>query len=168
MRQRETLIIQRLRQGQTCRDNTDNPGDNGSAPSSSTSSTPPKAHYPPPEQATSSAASPASHNPRRPPPISVPKAAAPSLWDRAYDALRDNNLQPVDKYKKLLSHASNRGLDHINESVDKTNNQIDNTDPESHRRQLKTIINRGLRRIEETKTTYTIAGRQFILQKSAK
>lgn len=47
--------------------------------------------------------------------------------------------------------------------LDKTDNRIDEN-PEKRQAQLDTIIKSGLHRIEERKTTYTIAGHEFVLQ----
>ncbi|KAK3371786.1 hypothetical protein B0T24DRAFT_531539, partial [Lasiosphaeria ovina] len=89
------------------------------------------------------------------------KATAPSLWDRAYDLLRENEPDLVIEYERLLSHELP-----VTEGTCSANsyNPIPKCFPEGRRRQLKTIIDCGLRRMEERKTTYTIAGHKFVLE----
>lgn len=50
------------------------------------------------------------------------------------------------------------------ESLDETDNQIDNVNVQARRAQLDTIIKGGLERMDERKVTYRIAGHEFILQ----
>ncbi|GAW17421.1 hypothetical protein ANO14919_068780 [Xylariales sp. No.14919] len=96
--------------------------------------------------------------------------AIQSLWGRAYDALREENPQLLEKYEKLLSEEASKANTHHKSSNDETSVQVTplddvgrDTKRQSQQAQLDTIIAKGLQRLEETKTTYTIAGREFVL-----
>ncbi|RWA09407.1 hypothetical protein EKO27_g5694 [Xylaria grammica] len=96
--------------------------------------------------------------------------AIQSLWGRAYDALREENPQLLEKYEKLLSEDANKANTHHKSSNDETSVQVTplddvghDTKRQSQQAQLDAIISKGLQRLEETKTTYTIAGREFVL-----
>jgi hypothetical protein len=54
--------------------------------------------------------------------------------------------------------------DLVEESLDKTDNQIDNANLQNRRVQLDTIIKGGLQRMDDKKVKYTIAGHEFVLQ----
>ncbi|KAH7232414.1 hypothetical protein B0J15DRAFT_409195 [Fusarium solani] len=155
-----------------------------------------KAEHLPPEPTVSSAADPSSSAPKPAPstagpsptvsirpPASLESRTSPtqleqsgpavrSLWDRAYDALREKDARLVEEYEKLLSRelpktasssdAPNDDPDDAETNLDKTDNQIDNSNLENRQEQLKAIIGRGLRRMEEKKIKYTICGHEFV------
>ncbi|EXL66943.1 hypothetical protein FOPG_16910 [Fusarium oxysporum f. sp. conglutinans race 2 54008] len=83
-----------------------------------------------------------------------------SLWDRAYEGLRHKDEQLVDKYEELLSRELPPRTS--TQRLEKTNEQIDNTNLENRQEQLKTIIGNGLRRMDEGKTKYIIFGHEFV------
>ncbi|KAH6715924.1 hypothetical protein BKA61DRAFT_479224 [Leptodontidium sp. MPI-SDFR-AT-0119] len=82
-----------------------------------------------------------------------------SLWNQAYDNL-EKDL--VEKYNKLLSRelTSAYKIQVIYETV----NQI-STDPIVRRTQLDEIMERGKKRMENSRSKYTIAGHDFDLKK---
>ncbi|KAF4636457.1 hypothetical protein G7Y89_g1629 [Cudoniella acicularis] len=98
---------------------------------------------------------------------------AQSLWDRAYGALKTENPRLV---KRPYIAAANPGAgsnpntskgdapDQAEESLDETDNRIDNANLQERQAQLDTIIEAGLQRIDEKKIKYTIAGHEFDLQ----
>ncbi|KAK2616856.1 hypothetical protein QQS21_000234 [Conoideocrella luteorostrata] len=99
--------------------------------------------------------------------------AAQSLWDRAYDRLRESDRGLVDKYEKLLSLELSsttmppsdtpvQTIDQAKDVLEQTNNRIDGANPQNRQQQLKTIISRGLQRIDELKTKYVIFGHEFV------
>ncbi|KAI2630918.1 WD40-repeat-containing domain protein [Hypoxylon sp. NC1633] len=104
-----------------------------------------------------------------PPP---PSEATPSLWNRAYEALREKETQLVGQYETLLSReleepaVDTPGL-HDTPSqevdVDNTKNRV-NTNPGKRQAQLKSIIDRGMRRADQRQTKYTIFGCDFVLR----
>ncbi|KAK1990628.1 hypothetical protein LX36DRAFT_532266, partial [Colletotrichum falcatum] len=84
-----------------------------------------------------------------------------SLWNRAFEGLRDENPQLVDRYEKLLStelgeHGKGDSLDHIR-------NQID-PNPNERQSQLQAITDRGLQRADKKQITYTLFGHDFVLK----
>ncbi|KAK2024517.1 hypothetical protein LX32DRAFT_500459, partial [Colletotrichum zoysiae] len=84
-----------------------------------------------------------------------------SLWNRAYEGLRDEDPQLVDRYEKLLStELGEHGKD---DSLDYIRNQID-PNPNERQSQLKAITDRGLQRADEKQITYTLFGHDFVLQ----
>ncbi|KJR87190.1 ankyrin repeat protein [Sporothrix schenckii 1099-18] len=90
-----------------------------------------------------------------------------SLWDRAYDALRKEKTQLVKDYEKLLSkeeQMANSTLSNGSPAQPIPRHDV-TLDPDSQYRQaqLKTVIEQGLRRMEEKKARYTIAGHEFVL-----
>ena len=119
------------------------------------------------------------------------QTVAQSLWDRAYDLLREKDAGLVNKYEKLLSrHLKGTGSvpatsritaassgdapkpsrpndgpsDRAEESLDETDDDIDNANLQNRRAQLDEIIKDGLDRVEQNKIKYTIAGHEFDLQ----
>lgn len=115
----------------------------------------------------------------------------PSLWDRAYEALRIKDFELVEKYEKLLSRElQDTGASHIrayvtaadprvatgsqsnepsskpdqaSKNLDETENQI-NQDLQARRVQLDKIAKDGLQRMDEGKTKYHIAGQEYVVQ----
>ncbi|KAF4425545.1 Vegetative incompatibility protein HET-E-1 [Colletotrichum fructicola] len=100
---------------------------------------------------------------------------APSLWNSAYEALRDKDAQLVTEYEILLSkelddpNAANRPQEPAqqNDGQKRHDNRI-HTDPDKRHAQLKTITDRGLRRADDKQTKYTIFGHQFVLRDQVK
>ncbi|KAF3057657.1 hypothetical protein CFAM422_012272 [Trichoderma lentiforme] len=98
----------------------------------------------------------------------------PSLWDRAYDGLKETDGQLVEEYEKLLSTQlqTNTGQKpskpinlHDNTQKDTINakNQIHGTDRNKRLEQLKTITDHGLEQLEDGRTKYRIFGHNFTL-----
>ena len=88
-----------------------------------------------------------------------------SLWDQAYNALRIDNSKLVEKYEKLLSRElSTRSTQEKRSDLDETINAIDGADLSLRQSQLDHIIKSGLKRVEERRTTYHIAGQEFVVQ----
>jgi ankyrin repeat protein len=118
-------------------------------------------------------------------------SALPSLWDRAYEALKIKDFELVEKYEKLLSRElqdtgaslirayvtaadprvatgsqSNEPSskpDQASKNLDETENQIDQ-DLQARRVQLDKIAKDGLQRMDEGKTKYHIAGQEYVVQ----
>ncbi|KAK1772870.1 hypothetical protein QBC33DRAFT_522720 [Phialemonium atrogriseum] len=111
----------------------------------------------------------------RHPPKHSQSHTAETLWDRAYAALRTENQSLVETYEKLLSKElpatgsksntyKNTAPDQAEESLDEVENRIDHSNVLERQEQMKTIINSGLRRVDERKIKYTIAGHEYVLQ----
>ncbi|KAL0944803.1 vegetative incompatibility protein het-e-1 [Colletotrichum truncatum] len=101
-------------------------------------------------------------------PVESPELSenAASLWSRAYVALQSEDAKLVDEYEKLLSRellqqALPGNLQHNTSQI---GNQIDNVDPDKRQQQLKSIMDRGLQKIDEKQTKYTIFGTEFVLR----
>ncbi|KAL6812523.1 hypothetical protein J3E69DRAFT_348833 [Trichoderma sp. SZMC 28015] len=96
-----------------------------------------------------------------------------SLWDRAYDSLKEKDKQLVEYYEELLSTelqindsqecTSIASCSSANKSPVETKNQIE-ADPKIRLAQLKTITNSGLQRLDEKKSRCFIFGHEFILR----
>ncbi|KAJ0334992.1 hypothetical protein KNSL1_013671 [Colletotrichum chrysophilum] len=117
--------------------------------------------------------SPASHPITPPSHTTLPVSEnVPTLWNRAYEALRVKDAPLVMEYEVLLSkeldnHESNtnapQDVPQKNDSQGRHDNRID-TDPDKRYAQLTTITDRGLRRADDKQTKYTIFGHQFVLR----
>ncbi|KAK5993794.1 hypothetical protein PT974_07231 [Cladobotryum mycophilum] len=103
------------------------------------------------------------------------EAAKISLWDRAYDSLREKDEQLVEEYEELLSRelqsntGSNNdtpidGHNNADESPIKSENQIDSSNRKIRLAQLETITSSGLGQLDEKKARYFIFGHEFILR----
>ncbi|KAH8751652.1 hypothetical protein F5883DRAFT_651801 [Diaporthe sp. PMI_573] len=97
--------------------------------------------------------------------------AGQSLWNRAYEALRDNDAQLVERYEKLLSMelpesttstAAPQGTSSQVERLSLAKNRI-NTDPDTRQDQLKKITDRGMERADGKQTKCTIFGHEYNL-----
>ncbi|KAJ8126001.1 hypothetical protein O1611_g7637 [Lasiodiplodia mahajangana] len=88
------------------------------------------------------------------------RTTSPSLWGRAYDVLRDKESDLVREYEELLLKEAQRTNSASDNDLQPDNR---NTDTKPQQAQLEGIITRGLQRIEERKTKYTIAGHEFVL-----
>ncbi|KAI1854212.1 hypothetical protein JX266_001353 [Neoarthrinium moseri] len=102
----------------------------------------------------------------------LPSETMPSLWNRAYEALREKEVQLVDQYEALLSRelvehttsiARLQDIPHHEEDFSHPENRI-NTHPDKRQAQLKSITDRGMQRADEKKTKYTIFGHDFVLR----
>ncbi|RYP68954.1 hypothetical protein DL771_006376 [Monosporascus sp. 5C6A] len=133
-------------------------------------SDPPQATEPPPSATANRTSIPNAHPASPPSQTALPQSkAAPSLWGRAYEALRDEYPQLMDEYERLLSKelpehvaaAASQDVRDQNEDSDHIENRI-NTDPDTRRDQLKKIIDQGLQRASEKKTRYTIFGYESV------
>ncbi|CZR66737.1 related to ankyrin [Phialocephala subalpina] len=94
-----------------------------------------------------------------------------TLWDRAYDTLREGNRQLVEKYEKLLSKElletnseSNNELLQTETTLDDSKNVIDNTNRQTRQAQLAAVTKRGLERMDGNRIEYHIFGRAFVLK----
>ncbi|KAH7309927.1 hypothetical protein B0I35DRAFT_359014 [Stachybotrys elegans] len=93
---------------------------------------------------------------------------APSLWNRAYEALRDEDPQLVDRYEKLLSreleeHLAPQDMRPRSDDLDDTKNRMD-CNSDKRQSQLKAIMDRGLQRADEKQIKYTLFGHDFVLK----
>ncbi|KAH8897857.1 hypothetical protein GQ53DRAFT_625795, partial [Thozetella sp. PMI_491] len=90
-----------------------------------------------------------------------------SLWDRAYDALGKDKPKVVEEYERLLSNEIQQEESLSNDPLT-AQSRPSGDGPYSVRKprraQLDLITERGLSRIEETRTKYTIAGHEFVLK----
>ncbi|KAI3578934.1 hypothetical protein IWW34DRAFT_738366 [Fusarium oxysporum f. sp. albedinis] len=84
-------------------------------------------------------------------------------WDRAYDLLRQENEELITEYENLL--AMELGAENGAYNSSASNGQIDKADNKLREAQLKTLVDRGLRRSEEAHTSYTIFGQTFTPRK---
>ncbi|KAH8202864.1 hypothetical protein TruAng_002917 [Truncatella angustata] len=98
--------------------------------------------------------------------------APPSLWSCAYEALRGEDAQLVDRYEKLLSkelleHGASTVVSqdtiHREEDLDHVKNRI-NIELNTRQDQLKKILDQSLQQADERKTKYIIFGREFVLK----
>ncbi|KAK8877786.1 g-protein beta wd-40 repeats containing [Apiospora arundinis] len=95
----------------------------------------------------------------------VASDAGPSLWSRAYEALRIEDAQLVDQYERLLSreledYCSSNTVHQ--QDLDNTENRID-ANTYDRRAQLQIITDQGLRRMDQKQIKYTIFGHVFVL-----
>ncbi|KAF5242935.1 hypothetical protein FAUST_3103 [Fusarium austroamericanum] len=82
-----------------------------------------------------------------------------SLWNSAYERLKETSEKVVTEYEELLSKELSSEIDI---SEDESENHIDDTNHERRKEQLELIIQNGLRRTEEGKIKYKIFGKTFI------
>ncbi|TLD25037.1 hypothetical protein PspLS_06272 [Pyricularia sp. CBS 133598] len=96
-----------------------------------------------------------------------------SLWNLAYEVLRDKDAQLVDQYEKLLSKELEERVNRTvvtqditrqTDNLNHTENRID-VNPNKRQNQLKTIMDQGLRRTDQKKIAYTLFGHKFVLSK---
>jgi hypothetical protein len=112
-----------------------------------------------------------------------------SLWDRAYDILREEEPDRVATYEQLLSRVLIRGMPSIRpitsslvltqrnpvqcksqpaakdtEDVVKITNQVPRNDPIARREKLKEITELGLKHMEDKKVSTTLLGHEIVLQ----
>ncbi|UKZ82695.1 hypothetical protein TrVFT333_010490 [Trichoderma virens FT-333] len=101
------------------------------------------------------------------------EAVKVSLWDRAYDSLREKEGQQVEEYEELLSRelqattGSKNDItvtnhDDAAECHIKPENKIEGTNHKIRLAQLETITSSGLRKLDEKKARYLIFGHEFI------
>ncbi|EHK20670.1 uncharacterized protein TRIVIDRAFT_49885 [Trichoderma virens Gv29-8] len=88
------------------------------------------------------------------------EAVKVSLWDRAYDSLREKEGQQVEEYEELLSRelqatTGSKNGEHFYNKIEGTNHKI-------RLAQLETITSSGLRKLDEKKARYLIFGHEFI------
>ncbi|EPE03575.1 ankyrin repeat protein [Ophiostoma piceae UAMH 11346] len=82
-----------------------------------------------------------------------------SLWDRAYDVLKANNKNLVEDYETLLAEY---GKSVFNEEQAASAHGTHNHTTPPRRQLLDAVITQGLQHLEEQRTKYTIAGREFV------
>ncbi|KAM7213271.1 NACHT domain containing protein [Rhypophila decipiens] len=94
-------------------------------------------------------------------------AAGVSLWDRAYDVLKEEEPNRVIKYEQLLSGVLVRDLvsstpQAVNETEDVADitNHVPQNDPIARREKLKKITELGLKHMEGMKLSTTILGHE--------
>ncbi|KAM0518142.1 hypothetical protein ACHAPE_004549 [Trichoderma viride] len=106
-------------------------------------------------------------------PISeTPDLLEVSLWDRAYDNLREKDKALVEEYERLLSRelpSSNSPKNVLeytinDESLTKTENRIKNNDHSARLTQLETITSNGLHELDKKKARYYIFGCEFVVR----
>ncbi|KAL6883113.1 hypothetical protein HDV57DRAFT_509346 [Trichoderma longibrachiatum] len=98
--------------------------------------------------------------------------AKKSLWDRAYDGLKEENARLVQEYEELLSkelQADGASDDDISDTRPddgsvKRENQIAGANPELRLEQLEQVASKGLQQLDEDRTRYSIFGHEFILR----
>lgn len=115
--------------------------------------------------------------------LSQSKIVETSLWDRAYDGLREKDRKLIDVYERLLSRelptstntksgthfddtrqVSSPALhDNADEKYIKNENQID-SDNLNRLGQLKKITSKGLQQLDKKRAKYNIFGHEFILR----
>ncbi|KAK3984174.1 putative vegetative incompatibility protein [Cladorrhinum sp. PSN332] len=106
---------------------------------------------------------------RHAPDISKNPATDVSLWDRAYDALKEEGLDQVTQYEQLLSRALTR-IPSASEAASETadvaeiTNHVPQNDPIARREKLKEITELGLKHMEDKKISTTILGHEIVLQ----
>lgn len=102
--------------------------------------------------------------------LRTPEPSKISLWDRAYDSLRERDAQLVKEYEQLLSRelqtiTSPKNDIHDNDQTHvTTENQIENDDHKLRLTQLETIASNGLQQLDEKKAKFNIFGHEFILR----
>lgn len=104
----------------------------------------------------------------------IPKTPEPpkiSLWDRAYDGLKERDAQLVKEYEQLLSRelqtitSPKNGVPDRNDEIRvETENQIEDGNHRSRLTQMETISNNGLRQLDEKKARFNIFGHEFIFR----
>ncbi|KAK4660754.1 hypothetical protein QC762_0022210 [Podospora pseudocomata] len=92
-----------------------------------------------------------------------------SLWDRAYDALKEEEPDRVTEYEQLLSRVLIRvpSISQLasNQTDDvKIANQVPQNDPIARRKKLKEITELGLKHMEDKKVSTTLLGHEIVLQ----
>ncbi|KAF4636392.1 hypothetical protein G7Y89_g1706 [Cudoniella acicularis] len=93
-----------------------------------------------------------------------------SLWDRAYDTLKDEKHVLIAEYEDLLSRVLIRAQTNTlptpneTEDVDEVTNQISQHNVIARREKLKEIIELGLKRMEDKKVSATLLGHEIVLQ----
>ncbi|KAI2638093.1 hypothetical protein GGS21DRAFT_455281 [Xylaria nigripes] len=95
----------------------------------------------------------------RPPSNQEASAAIQPLWGHAYDALREDDRRLVNEYEELLSKEAPITNDRQNEGIEESSARA----MPSRQAQLNTICSKGLQRLDEKKTKFTIAGHEFNL-----
>ncbi|KAK3374120.1 WD40-repeat-containing domain protein [Lasiosphaeria ovina] len=96
-------------------------------------------------------------------------AAGVSLWDRAYDVLKEEKPDRVTEYEQLLSRVLIRALStpqaaNGTEDVAGITNHVPQNDPIARREKLKEIMELGLKHMEDKKISTTLLGREIVLQ----
>ncbi|KAK7432939.1 hypothetical protein QQZ08_000410 [Neonectria magnoliae] len=78
-----------------------------------------------------------------------------SLWDEAYDALKCESSEMVDRSQELSASITPIRTDSIENMI--------SGDPHLRQKQFTTISKEGLMRMDAKKLEYTIAGHRFVL-----
>ncbi|EXM12786.1 hypothetical protein FOTG_18735 [Fusarium oxysporum f. sp. vasinfectum 25433] len=148
-------------------------GDKPQAQVTHAASTEPEPHEQPAPTAS------AAPTPRPPPaPAASPRDGSPDtlastppippepLWNRAYDALKEEDHELVDTYEKLLS----RGLEGDPGSTDLTlqKNDIEQENPAERRSQMTRLVEAGLKKIENEATVKQSIEKRMLPLSSAK
>ncbi|KAK0719400.1 NACHT domain-containing protein, partial [Lasiosphaeris hirsuta] len=94
--------------------------------------------------------------------------AGVSLWDRAYDVLKEEEPSRVVEYEQLLSRVlirvpSTQQAATETEDVAEITNHVPN-DPIARREKLKEITELGLKHMEDKKISTTLLGHEIVLQ----
>ncbi|KAI9783687.1 MAG: hypothetical protein M1839_003535 [Geoglossum umbratile] len=97
-----------------------------------------------------------------------------SRWDTAYDALKEDKLNPIAEYEDLLSRVltkarTNTSSDsHKEEDTGRVLNQIPQHDVIERQRILKEITVLGLKHMDDKKVGVTVLGHEIVLQDQVK
>ncbi|CEJ82920.1 hypothetical protein VHEMI02960 [[Torrubiella] hemipterigena] len=84
--------------------------------------------------------------------IAQPEAAPPSLWERAYENLREENSSLIKEYEKLLAK-------HLLSDLSLTTTSETSVD----QKKMQQITKLGLESLNESRLKYTIAGMEFVV-----
>ncbi|KAJ5606119.1 hypothetical protein N7510_008900 [Penicillium lagena] len=93
-----------------------------------------------------------------------------SLWDKAYDSLKQEKPELVSRYEDLLSRvlirakASSLSAPNQEEDAEDIRNQIPQHDAAARREKLKQIAELGLKHMEDKKVKVTMLGHEIGLQ----
>ncbi|CEJ82927.1 hypothetical protein VHEMI02966 [[Torrubiella] hemipterigena] len=84
--------------------------------------------------------------------IAQPEAAPSSLWERAYESLREDNSSLIKEYEELLAK-------HLSSDLSLTSASETSLDQEK----MQQITKHGLESLNESRLKYTIAGMEFVV-----
>ncbi|PON25201.1 hypothetical protein TGAM01_v205886 [Trichoderma gamsii] len=100
----------------------------------------------------------------------TPNLLKVSLWDRAYDNLREKDKTLVEDYERILSRELPKDISPKNEygnydeSLTQAENRIKNDDHKTRLTQLETITSNGLHKLDKKKARYYLFGCEFVVR----
>ncbi|KIW77059.1 hypothetical protein Z517_09505 [Fonsecaea pedrosoi CBS 271.37] len=90
-------------------------------------------------------------------PASAKYHSEPSaLWGKAYDSLKSQHPELVEKYEEILSA-------HLPGQTNTSKNVV-STDPKERQAQMESIMKNGMERVDARRIRYRIAGKEFDLE----